>query len=379
MKTKTISGIMLTLLLTSMLTLAFNIQPVKSDWTWTETIYIRADGSVDPDTAPVLCVDNITYTFTDNIYDEIVVERSNIVVDGAGYTLKGIGSGTGIDLSDRSNVTIKNTEIEAFRIGIRLFQSSFNSIYGNSVTNNDWYGILIHAREHESSNTRVYGNNITNNGKGIVLWINSSNTRVYGNNITNNHNGILLYETSNTRVYGNNITNNQYGIELSGSKYTSIYGNNITNNEYGIWLARASENSVYHNNFVDNTEQVYKVGLTNVWDDGYPSGGNYWSDYEEMYPEAEELDGSGIWDIPYLIDENNQDNYPLMSLWINGENGDGSDNGDSDGDILITHPFWMQWWFWTTVVVVIALAGAVYLLKKRKPPTVPTPPVEGTV
>jgi hypothetical protein len=47
---KTVSGILLFLLLVSTLTLAFNIQPVKAEG---ETIYIRADGSVYPPTAPI--------------------------------------------------------------------------------------------------------------------------------------------------------------------------------------------------------------------------------------------------------------------------------------------------------------------------------------
>jgi len=50
MERKIVSGIMLTLfLLISMLTLAFNIQPVKASG----TIYIRPDGSIDPPTAPI--------------------------------------------------------------------------------------------------------------------------------------------------------------------------------------------------------------------------------------------------------------------------------------------------------------------------------------
>jgi len=90
--------------------LALNIQTIKASG----TIYITADGSVDPDTAPISSVDNITYIFTDNIYDEIVVERDYIVVDGAGYTLQGTGSEIGIYLLLRSNVTIKNMEIKNF-------------------------------------------------------------------------------------------------------------------------------------------------------------------------------------------------------------------------------------------------------------------------
>jgi hypothetical protein len=49
----------------------------------------------------------------------------------------------------------------------------------------------------------------------------------------------------------------------------------------------------------------------NVWDDS--KEGNYWSDYVTRYPNATETDDSGIWDTPYVISENNQDEYPLMS------------------------------------------------------------------
>jgi hypothetical protein len=91
---KIVSEIMLTLLLTSMLTFAFNVQQVRSDWAWTGTIYIRADGSVDPSDAPISSADNITYTLTDNIVGDVpadssavIVERDNIVVDGAGFTI----------------------------------------------------------------------------------------------------------------------------------------------------------------------------------------------------------------------------------------------------------------------------------------------------
>jgi len=86
MRLKAVSGIMLTLLLIGILILTFNIQPVEASG----TIYIRADGSVDPDTAPISTVGNVTYTFTDNIiYDEIVVEKNNTVVDGASYSVQG--------------------------------------------------------------------------------------------------------------------------------------------------------------------------------------------------------------------------------------------------------------------------------------------------
>ena len=50
----------------------------------------------------------------------------------------------------------------------------------------------------------------------------------------------------------------------------------------------------------------------NAWDDGYPNGGNYWIDYKTNYPNAAEIDNSGIGNTPYVIDANNSDRYPLM-------------------------------------------------------------------
>ena len=122
---KTVSIIMLTLLLTSTLTLAFNIQPVKS--TWTGTVYIRADGSIDPPDAPIQRDGNV-YTLTGNITssaDGIVVERDNIIIDGADYTIQGIGTRAyiGISLSGRNNITIKHTNIKNYAHGIWLGDS----------------------------------------------------------------------------------------------------------------------------------------------------------------------------------------------------------------------------------------------------------------
>ena len=110
MSKKAVLGIVLTLLLTTMSILALKIQPAKA----MGTIYIRADGSVDPDTAPISSSDNITYVFTDNINESIVVEKDNIVVDGSGFTLEGmevLGS-SGINMSYRNNVRIINLKIK---------------------------------------------------------------------------------------------------------------------------------------------------------------------------------------------------------------------------------------------------------------------------
>jgi len=70
-----------------------------------------------------------------------------------------------------------------------------------------------------------------------------------------------------------------------------------------------------HNDFIENDKQVMDKEHANVWDDGYPSGGNYWSDYDgvDLYsgPYQNEAGSDGIGDTPYVIDDVNQDRYPL--------------------------------------------------------------------
>jgi parallel beta-helix repeat protein len=431
---KTVSGIMLSLLVISTLTLAFNFQPVKASG---GTIYIRADGSIDPPDAPITTFDNVTYTFTGNILDEIAVERDNIVVDGAAFDSKGIS------ISGRNNVTIKNTNIRDFtygiyldessnynnisgnnitanyNYGIRLDYSSNNSVSGNNITGNNYYGIGLYYSSNNSvsGNTFVndglvvsdsYGNVVTDNlvnGKplvyleevsdyavedaGQVILVKCNNVTVENLNLSNTAIGVQLWETNNTTISGNNITNNMCGIALSSSSNNTISENNITNNWKGISLSYASanciienniarngwgielwvcsnnriignnitdtdtgwipvwygwsgidfygswdniilenniafnrrgiylewsaNNSLYHNSFVDNAVQtgIYGSSSINVWDDGYPSGGNFWSDYAgvdlQSGPYQNETGSDGMGDTSY-----NQDNYPLM-------------------------------------------------------------------
>ncbi|MBA7691642.1 hypothetical protein ES703_100193 [subsurface metagenome] len=104
-----------------------------------------------------------------------------------------------------------------------------------------------------------------------------------------------------------------------GSSNNTLSNNTCENNNYGILLYSSSNNLIYHNNFINNDNQAYDDG-TNTWDDGYPSGGNYWSDYaseDENRGENQDIPGSdGIGDTPYYIPgDSNRDRYPLMEPW----------------------------------------------------------------
>jgi len=247
--------IMLALLIV-ILTLTLKVWPVRASG----SVFIRADGRVDPSTASIKNVNNVTYILTGNINESIIVERDNIIIDGAGYTIQGKESGRGIDLTGRSNVAIKNVNIEAFFNGIYLWYSTNNIISGNNITGSVMSGIRLFRLSH--------------------------NNTMHGNNITGNTNGIGVVDSSGNRIYGNNIIHNDLNMEL-----------------YGYSL-----NFIWHNNFVSNLNQVYAYNSNNVWDDGYPSGGNYWSDHNNT-----DTNEDGVGENPYQINQNNTDNYPLMA------------------------------------------------------------------
>jgi parallel beta-helix repeat protein len=251
-------------------------------------IYIRPDGQVSPSTAPILNAGNSHYTFTADIYDPIIIGRDNIVIDGANRTLQGTGAvgSKGIDLTGRSNVTITNMKIKDFEDGVYLSSASHNVLSQNDLTNN-YCGIWIVV---SSNNNIISGNSITNNEMYAIWLEDSSNNNISENTIT---------------LHGN------YTIYIRSSNYNTVSANHIENNNLGIFLSEASNNILYHNNFIDNRVHAADSASTNRWDKD--SVGNYWSDYKEKYPDAAELDGSGIWNTPYIIDENNQDNYPLMN------------------------------------------------------------------
>jgi parallel beta-helix repeat protein len=161
------------------------------------------------------------------------------------------------------------------------------------------------------NNVTVQNLNLSNTTNGVELW-ETNNTSISGNNVTANKGyGILLYSSSNNSVTGNNVTDKNWaGVDLlSSSNNNSVIGNNISNNLAGIGI-EGSNNTIYHNNIVNNTNQVSSFGPTNVWDDGYPSGGNYWSDYK-----GADSNGDGIGDNPHVIDANNIDRYPLMASY----------------------------------------------------------------
>ena len=160
--------------------------------------------------------------------------------------------------------------------------------------------------------------------RGVYLY--SSNNNISNNIIRMNVEGIFVCMSNNNIFKNNSIhANTRNGIWLFSSSNNIITGNTIANNgKYGMILQGVcSSNRIFHNNFIRNRNENLHVATTGVcvnhWDNSYPSGGNYWSDYNgtDLFGGSFQnvTGGDGIGDTLHEIDVNNRDNCPLLGIF----------------------------------------------------------------
>jgi parallel beta-helix repeat protein len=200
-----------------------------------------------------------------------------------------------------------------------------------TIRNNGVYpGVKI-----ESDGNFIYNNNIQNCHEGVYLYSGTSENTVKKNSISNSTAvGVLLSGSSTNLVNGNTITGNaqnaEMGVFVSGSSNgNTIRANTIQANNNGIYISSSSNNLIFHNNLINNIANARMLGSCpgTMWNDVYPTGGNYWSDHSgnDIYhgpnqniPGSDfEYMGLGIIDNPYYIPYGGgaNDRYPLTTQY----------------------------------------------------------------
>ena len=236
-----------------------------------------------------------TYTFKDDIFGSIIIEKDNAVIDGAGFTLQGTGADDPrpsheFDIGLFSGWRPSDVYVTPDSNNTGIYSYAQGLTVKNLKITQCWCAIEL---EYSADHT-IIQNQIIDNTLGIRIGY-SSNNLIADNTVANSKQAITLMSARDT-IQNNTITNNtEYGIKLSWA-FNTVLKNILANNSQGV-LVLSSYNSFNNNIFFNNSEQVHLSlkPIVNSWDnDGV---GNYWSDYN----------GQGN----YYIDENNIDHYPL--------------------------------------------------------------------
>jgi hypothetical protein len=252
-------------------------------------IFINADGTISG-TSKIQRNGNV-YTLTDSIYNSpITVQCNNIVLDGAGFVLKGptgwVSGLFAINLTC-SNVTVHNFNIIGFyEVGI-LGAYNGNNIYSNNITQTD-RAISIYADDYN-----VEGNYLADNHVGIRIV--GKNNNVTQNWIVKNFDGLFITNSTNNMIVTNRIEKNGIAVNTDYGGF-QVYHNNFINQTIGSdgsWSAIILSTAYF--------SEASNKTLKPDWDNDYPSGGNYWSDYTARYPNATEIENSGIGNAQYVI------------------------------------------------------------------------------
>ncbi len=236
------------------------------------TVIILPNGTVSPSTTPI-AQNGHTYTFTNDLYARIIIQKSNIILDGGGYTLRGPYNGTATNnwvVGEGPNQETNGTFAD-YIIGIDFGGANVDGITLKNI-------------------------NIKNFSIGMYVW--TKNNTVRGNDVSDNIVGILV-SGSNQTIIENYIANNQRGLFFG-------FNNKVT-------TSVPTDIEVNHNDFENNVVQLNGCGCDSLnasepphnWDDGRE--GNFWSDYN-----GNDSNNDGIGDAPYVIDALNMDRYPLL-------------------------------------------------------------------
>ena len=210
------------------------------------------------------------------------INANDIVVSCSGYSITGAGIEQAINVSGRTNVTIRDCVLQNFTQAI-LVNSSNQSLFTNNTLLDNRYGMVIDP----SFNNSIINNSIFDNNEIGLLLINSHNNSILNNSFTNHTFFAIALSNGSTN---NNITFN--AIRRTGnasilinesSNANYIINNTLFNQSLGVNIRSGVNNIIALNNFSNSTNAhanaevganhfnisvgIFSFSAGNFWDD----------------------------------------------------------------------------------------------------------------
>ena len=220
---------------------------------------------------------------------------------------------TGLYLDSCANVSIAHLAAYSNgNCGISLWSCVELNISDGDVIGSSIHGIFANS----CTDVVVFEGNVSMNLQNGILATSCTGTSI--SKLCSSLNalaGIFLVSCENSNVTGSNVSSNSgNGIIFDHCVDASIAENDLWDNwDYGVMLRSSAGMRVYHNNFLDYwMDSPYDDNsIENQWDNGHPSGGNYWASYRGV-----DANSDGIGDSKYWIDFDSVDNYPLICRYL---------------------------------------------------------------
>jgi len=292
---------------------------------------------VSPSSSAILIQDTNAYFMIRNV----------LVHSGSGASLQStfcsyLGHCGLLDFENATNGIVENSTISdntGYPSVVVVHNSANITILHNAILSNAGGAVLAYSEGGAYSTylkTTVKDNLVLSNLSGIIIGT-FVNAAVTGNDVSSSTLGGISVTYCHCNVSGNLVDNNGwgaypllqngYGISAIRRCQCLVIGNTISNNPIGLTINDAPP--AFHNNFINNTVQALSgcpfEPCLRPFDNGYPSGGNYWSDYSSATdrcsgPNQDVCPSSdGITDKPYPIISScpgctlpGLDRYPLL-------------------------------------------------------------------
>jgi parallel beta-helix repeat protein len=260
-------------------------------------------------------------------FERIIVNKTITLVgeDALTTIIDGSNSGTVVEVVANNvgivGFTIQNSGWGWTNNGIYVRFADNCEIKNNRLLHN-CHNIRLNYSQWSEVTYNIIDGTVPSYGYGIRL-INSVNCLAKSNNVSNCIGAVHLENATNCTVEENYFTQNSQGIRLySPCTYNKIVANTVYNNSYDGMIEPMPGNTTFldnvffHNNFIDNEYPFIYSTSGNIWDDGYPSGGNYWSRYNgtDSFSGSfqNETGRDGIGDTQYAVNYLEADRYPLI-------------------------------------------------------------------